>query len=229
MHQWVLGPRISSSFPARDIDIPIRLRMPFDIVRSLVPRRITRRHLLAFFLVPAHVVDMHDRRKDKVCELNIDPTVRNPQVEDETHGFLGDVSLAYVPVWTDRASIEAHHLALTDDPGDVSVFVAAGCVFEGESLVFSAVVPVVIEHRGRADGLLIWSAGVGVGEGEAVVGRLHEVVVGVVEDVEGGNLVRLRCDADAHTTPVAAHFCDVDFWGAAAFAGGRVIVSGAGT
>lgn len=176
IHQAIPWPLIPCLLPQCHVRIIVRLRMALDILRRLKAGRITRHHLLSFPLIPPDIVELHEGREAERIKLDVDPVVRDAEVEDHGHGLLADDALADVAVGLDGARIEAHHLLVADGPGDEGVLVRAQFILEGVFLVGDVVVPVVVQGRGGADGLLERPAGVSVDEGEAVVGAVCSLV-----------------------------------------------------
>lgn len=146
--------------------IIIRLPVRIDIPRSLEPGRITRHANLIRVLINPNIIKPQIRRHILADTLILRrKVIRHTQIHDHAHRFERDHALTDVPIGPDGAPVESPGFVGTDEPGDVSC--GTGGVFEGEDLVFRAVVPAVVEVCEAGHGLLVNAATVGVDLGDA--------------------------------------------------------------
>lgn len=123
--------------------IIIRLPMRLNIPRSLKPRRIASNTNLIRILINPNIIKPQIRRHVLADTLILRrKVIRHTQIHDQTHWFERDHALTDVTIGTDGAAVQGPGFVGADEPGYVSC--GAGGVFEGEDLVFCAVVPAAI-------------------------------------------------------------------------------------
>jgi len=168
----------------RLIRIPIRLRMPLNILHRRIPFRITSYTCLPRFLVDPHIVHMHNSWESQILHPDLTSRMADPQIQDNRHWFLRDLSRFDVAILSDRSSIQDECRIFADKPRDFA-FISARHIFEGVFLVLATVVPGVIQGGDCADGLLEGASAVRVHLCYRWVRESHEVAIGSIPDIEG--------------------------------------------
>lgn len=146
--------------------IIIRLPVRIDIPRCFKPGRITRHANLIRVLVNPNIIKPQIRRHILADTLILRrKVICHTQIHDHAHRFERDHALTDVSIGPDGAPVEGPSFVGADEPGDVSC--GTGGIFEGEDLVFCAVVPAAVEICEARHGLLVDAATVGVNLGDA--------------------------------------------------------------
>jgi hypothetical protein len=95
--------------------------MLLNILRSPIPRRITRNTNLIRILINPNIIHPH-RSRPRLRQprpIQHRERRRHPKVEDWVHGLHGDYSLANVAIGANGLCVDGPGLFATDEPGYV--------------------------------------------------------------------------------------------------------------
>lgn len=199
-----------------------------DIFRSLVPWRVASDSDGVRGLIPPDVVNIHRRGKDQLAITDAGPRSTESKIEYNSHRLLADNPAIDISVGTE--SFAVHHVGniVPYKPGNLAVWAYAWCIFESIFLILCSIIPIIVQYCCPRNCLLVRTATIRVHLREIRVWDSKVVIVRLIPDVVGSNLIRL-CYYTNVQARIGRGLEDIDFGGASSSPRRRVIFAFADT
>ena len=215
-------PSVAGFVPISQINIIECRRMVSDILCSLVPWRIASDSDGVRGLIPPNVVNIHRRGKDQLAKIDASPSSTESKVKYNNHRLFADNPVIDIPVGTE--SITVYHVGyiVPHKPRNLAVWAYPWGIFESIFLVLCSVVPIIVQYCLSRNCLLVRTATIRIHLREIRVWDSKEVIIRLIPDVVGSNLIGLCYDTNFQIG-IGGCLKNINFRGASSSSGRRMI------
>ena len=199
-----------------------------DIFCSFVSWRITSDSDGVRGLIPPDVVNIHRRGKDELAIIDAGPRSTESKIEYNSHRLFADNPAIDISIGTESLAVYHVGNVVAYKPGNLAVWAYAWCIFESILLILCSVVPIIVQYCLSRNCLLVRTATIRIHLCEVGVWNSKEVIVRLIPDVVGSNLIRL-CYYTNVQIRISRSLEHIDFRGASTSPRRRVIFAFADT